>query len=175
MTIATRVLGVRYAYRTELHEDGPGTDGVVVLQEKDGTRHGAILFDGAIGPELLEALFNDPGEPTMAHELFVCLLKSAGTDIVTLKLEHMGDGSDRPGSITTRQGGHVTTQSCGAYDLVGFSLATSLPIEVEEELFAIMHEAAPPLDEMMGTKKLSAADMAQQQALLDDGTTIGRA
>jgi len=175
MNILTQVLGVRYAYRTALHDGGPGTDGVVVLREKDGDRHAAIIFEDALGTELLEALHNDPGEPVFVHELFITLLKSAGVEIVSLKLEHMGDGEGRPGSITTKRGGDVTTRDCGAFDLVGFSLAASLPIEIDEELFAQMHAAAPPLDEMMGTKTFNATEHAERVALLDDGTTIGKA
>jgi len=175
MTIAARVLGVRYAYRTELHDDGPGTDGIVVLRESNGTRHGALMFEGAFAMELLEALFNDPGEPLMAHELFVAMLKSSGTEIVSLTLEHVGDGEGRPGSITTEHGDSTTTRGCGAYDLVGLALATGLPINVDDRLFESMHALAPPLDEMMGTKKLTAADIAEREALLDDGSTIGRA
>lgn len=170
MAVSVKVIGIRYGYRTPEHEDGPGTDGFGVLQEVSGTRHAVILFYNAIGTEMLDMIYRYPGEPIFAHELFVDLLRITGTTIESLVFGDNENETKRHGAITLTNANGSWTRECGAFDLVGLSIATKIPITIADALFTDMHENSPDLEWVMREREEepNARKEAERHVLSDD-------
>lgn len=167
---------VREFEEDEDHEEGE-LHTYAILREKNGSRIAFFhLCIGSIG-ESLKAMLRTPGEPFILHERMVAMLRSVSAEITRISFQKRADDPTRVMSTVELSDAHGAQQhKVALLDMIGFSIATRLPIIMDEDVFASVAASAPTLEQLgIASTGPASLESATNIVLKPDDPTIGRA
>ena len=111
---------------------------LVVLTEPDSGRYVTVPFGEELFIQLC-GIFNEPGEPLIGQEFTVAALKSAGVSIASITLRLVNPISREIAfTIALQHGEREWTMPAMGFDALGCSIASHVPILVDEAEFQAM-------------------------------------
>ena len=120
----------------------------IVLRDPVSRRHCWLK----LWPEyfyILRAMFADPGDPLLSHEVACRMLDAGGVSVTRIRAALAADRESLTFFIHYGRTGFPEAEiTVFTFDACGYSIAARVPIVMSEEDFAVCAEAAPTLAEL---------------------------